>query len=246
MEKSPASERGPAVLVVGLAVLVLLWLPPLPWTIKAAEFPSRWLDLFCALKLIKSDATWRCRWDYLFFPPLFLYALAVAWKSRVSAAECGLTLRHFAGALRLLALPTLLGAAILLFLGVATGTVDSRSFAADSRFWKRLIPLNALIQQMAIQLFFHRQLMPWLGPGRRTAVALTLFFVAVHTPNSGLMLGTLIGMYFWARAYQRRPNLYALALSHALLSALLMQTMPKWLLPSVSVGHRFLEKVMGW
>jgi len=62
------------------------------------------------------------------------------------------------------------------------------------------------------------------------------------TGQPAMMLGTLVGMYFWARCYQRYPNIYALALSHAFLSAVLMQAMPKWLLPSVSVGHRFVEK----
>ena len=246
MENQPASKRSPAVWVVGLTVLVALWLPPLPWTLHAADLPPRLRDLCAALKLFKSTETWRGRWDYFLFPPLFLYALVATWRSRASAAECGFTFRYFTGALRLLLLPTFLGAAVLILLGLAAGSIDARSFAADSRFWKRLIPLNALVQQTAIQVFFHRQLMPWFGPGQRTAGALTLFFVAIHTPNPGLMLGTGLGMYFWARCYQRQPNLYALALSHAVLSALLMQTMPPWLLPSVSVGHRFLEKVMGW
>ncbi len=234
-------QRSPAVFVVGLLTLVALWLPPLPCTVHAADLPKPLFDLLHAIRSIKPDESWRLRWDYFVIPPLFIYALWVTWKSRVSLAESGLGFRHFIGALRQLALPTLVGAAILLAVGCAC-----HSLSISDRFWKRLNPLSGLVQQMAIQLFFHRQLMPWFGSGRKTAWILAIFFAALHAPNPALMIGTLCGMYFWARAYQKAPNLYAIAISHALLSALLMHTMPRSFMPSVSVGHRYIEKVWGF
>jgi hypothetical protein len=132
-----------------------------------------------------------------------------------------------------------------ILIGIFGGTITStEAFWKTDRFWKRLNPLAALLQQTAVQIYFHRQLAAWFGHGRKTAVLLTLLFVLLHVPNPGLMLGTLVGMYFWARCYQTYPNLYALAISHALLSAVLMQTLPKVLLPSVSVGWRFIRKGM--
>ncbi len=240
MQNNPTVESGmrrPAVFVVGLVTLVVLWLPPLPFTVHASAFPSALLDLLTCFRAIKPTESWPLRWDYLVLPPLFIWALFIAWKSRVSAADAGLTLRHFGDAWKALWLPTLIGALVLFSIGAACHSID-----ITPRFWKRLNPLNGLLQQMAIQLFFHRQLMPWYGSGRKTAAILALFFAILHIPNPALTLGTLFGMYFWARAYQKAPNLYALAISHAFLSSVLMHTMPKAFLPSVSVGWRFVEK----
>lgn len=228
-----STGRRSVVFVVGALTLAALWLPPLPFALNASDFPSfliRW-------GLFNSNDRWSLRWDYFILPPLLIWALIVAWKSRVSVADAGLTFRHFSGACRLLALPTLIGAFILFAIG---GLYHSTEITP--RFWKRLLPLNGFVQQLAIQLFFHRQLMPWFGTGRKTAAILAIYFAVLHLPNPGLTTGTLFGMYFWARTYQKEPNLYALALSHAFLSATLMHTLPKAFLPSVSVGWRFIEK----
>jgi hypothetical protein len=209
--------KNPAVFIVGLVALAALFLPPLPFS------------LFSNTPL---------RWDYILIPPLVIYAAWITWKSRASWSELGLTFENFKPALRYLILPTLIGAIILLVIGFTL----KPDFKITLHFFKRLIPLNGFAQQLVIQIFFHRQLMSWFGTGRKTAWILTLYFVALHFPNPGLMLGTAIGMYFWARCYQLHPNIYALSLSHAFLSALLMECMPKWLLPSVSIGYRFIEK----
>lgn len=236
-EATPSS-RNPAVFIVGFVTLVVLWLPPLPYTIHATDLPGPLFDLLRFVRSIKPDESWRLRWDYFILPPLFIYALWMTWRSRGTLAESGLTAKNFGAACRALAMPTLIGAAILLLIGAAMHSGDYHE-----RFWKRLNPLNGLVQQLAIQLFFHRQLMAWFGAGRKTAWILTLFFVALHAPNAALMVGTLYGMYFWARAYQKAPNLYAIAISHALLSALLMHSLPEKWKPTVSVGYRYLEKM---
>jgi len=254
-DPQPATPKSVAVFVVGIATLIVLWLPPLPFSI---QLPQMWLDALGALGVFKSGDLKALRWDYFIVPLLVVYALWITWKTRPGnnhlgrgdpslaeshvprgfLHESGLTGANFWGAIKLLALPTLLGAVFLLGFGACCHSIE-----ITPRFWKRFLLNSAIFQQMVIQLFFHRQLMPWFGAGRKTAWILTIFFAALHAPNPGLMLGTLIGMYFWARCYQRQPNLYALAISQALLSALLMHTMPKWMLPSVSVGSRFVEKV---
>jgi len=256
-DPQPATPKSVAVFLVGIAALISLWLPPLP---ASLQFPQTWLDALGAIRLFKPGDLKPLRWDYFVVPLLAVYALWITWKSRPGnnypgkgdpslaespvpggfLHESGLTGANFLGAIKFLALPTLLGAFLLLGIGACCHSID-----ITPRFWKRFLLNSAIFQQMVIQLFFHRQLTPWFGAGRKTAWVLTLYFAALHAPNPGLMLGTFIGMYFWARCYQRQPNLYALAISQALLSALLMHTMPKWMLPSVSVGLRFVEKV-GW
>jgi hypothetical protein len=232
------TARHPAVFVIGALALVALWLPALA-DVQTASIPDFCRNLLVRLRVIRFDEGMLClRWDYLIIPVLLIWAVWITWKSRPSLKECGLDFSHFFSALKYLALPTILGALLLLLIGLGCKSID-----IEPRFWKRFLLNSAIFQQFVLQVFFHRQLMPWFGAGRRTAVYLTLYFVALHEPNPGLVLGTLIGMYFWARCYQRFPNLYALAISQALLSALLMHTLPRTLLPSVSVGLRFVEKV---
>lgn len=237
-------SRG--VFVVAIAALIFLWLPALPYEISITRLPSFLANLLVKLGISKADEVWKMRWDYIGIPLLVPCALALVWKSHVNAEEAGLTMKNFWPACRYLLLPTFVGICILVVIGYSTHPVEW-----SDRFFKRLIPIPAFFQQVVIQLFFHRLLFPWYGKTKRTALLVTVYFVALHAPNPGLMIGTLFGMYFWARCFQLHPNLYALALSHALLSAVLMQTMPKWLLPSVSVGARFVEKGMksnwwGW
>lgn len=232
-----SQERSVAVFIIGTLSFILLWLPPLPYSLKASDFPSFLLSILSNTGLIRATDCWSMRLDYFVFPILFFYAGWTMRNTHISWIEFGFGYKNFIDAARCLFLPTLLGALALLAIGAINHSID-----ISPRFWKRLNPLAALIQQIVIQCFFHRQLIPWFESGRRTAWILTLFFVALHVPNPGLMIGTLFGMYFWARCYQQKPNLYALALSHSILSAILMHTMPKWLLPSVSVGHRFVEK----
>ncbi len=240
----PLPPRSAGVFVVALATLVALWLPAFESPLQPADLPA-WL---AEVLRLDSSARWRPRWDYLVVPVLFAWVSLSTWRSWPGAAALGLSPRNFWAACRGLVLPTLAGLALVLAIGAAWGQPPSEVFRAGSPFWKRLIPIPAFFQQLVIQGWFHRQLMPWLGRGRRTAAVLTVYFVLLHAPNPGLMLGTLVGMYFWARSFQRHPNLYALALSHALLSAALMGAFPKALLPSVSVGLRFVEKgiAAGW
>ncbi len=242
-EPASALRRSLAAFIIGGLILILLWLPPLPITLRASDLPHAFFEFLSFFRGIKLSEAWPLRWEYLFFPLFSFYALWMTLESHISLKEAGLSTSSFVGALRYLWWPTLLGAMVLLGMGVLCHSVE-----ITPRFWKRLNPIPGFFQQMVIQLFFYRQLAPWFGTGRKTVWILAFFFMILHAPNPGLMMGTLFGMYFWVRCYQQQPNLYALALSHAFLSALLMHTMPKWLLPSVSVGHRFVEKgiAQGW
>jgi hypothetical protein len=231
--------RNSAVFIIAGLAFVALWVPPLPFSWSATDLPTILFDVGTKSGWFNPTDVWKLRIDYIIFPVIAVYAGVVTWRSHPTLEEAGLTFRNFGPALKYLIVPTLTGAVILLLIGFFCGSIQ-----LSDRFWKRLFPLPALLQQMGIQLFFHRQLMSWFGEGKKTAWIVTFFFMAIHLPNPGLMLGTLCGMYFWARCYQKFPNLYALSLSHALLSALLMQTLPKWLLPTVSVGYRMIEKGM--
>ena len=104
------------------------------------------------------------------------------------------------------------------------------------------IPFWALFQQYAAQSFVNRRLQIVFGPGKLSACFTALIFAAVHLPNPALVVATLVAGYIWARAFQRVPNLYIIALSHGLLSALFVNVMPKSILPNMVVGYNYLLK----
>jgi hypothetical protein len=51
-----------------------------------------------------------------------------------------------------------------------------------------------------------------------------------------LTLACAIAGYIWAKAYERSPNLFANAVTHAIASALIANSLPHWLLKNMVVG----------
>lgn len=145
------------------------------------------------------------------------------WKRGESAASVGLTFRHFTGALKLLALPTAM--ALLLFLLVDRLTPHA---PAGGRFLKRFVQILpwALLQQGLLQATFNRRLVASHGRGWRTSLLNGLFFAGMHLPGPLLTGLTFVAGTVWSWAYQRKPNLLALVLAHALLSAAAQDLLP--------------------
>jgi membrane protease YdiL (CAAX protease family) len=152
--------------------------------------------------------------------------------------ELGFTTRGFGRAVGLVLPPTLLACGIFAAIGYWNG-----SFHRTSNFWTNLlvVPVWGLIQQYVLQGFIYRRCRemmaeagrPW--PAMLTAAGL---FALVHAPNRTLMLLTFCGALIWTWVYERAPNLFALALSHAAISLMLMNSLPSWLLESMSVGYK--------
>lgn len=181
-------------------------------------------------------------------PALFAIALMIN-SQRVrgeSLGEIGLGAGHFSRALRLLFAPTVIACGVFAAIGYFTG-----SFHRTSHFWLNALvtPVWALIQQYVLQAFIYRRVRfllvdDSLAPaGRRRQVRLTIFataaiFSCAHAPNLALMTLTFTGGLMWSWVYERAPNLFAIALSHAAISLMLMTSLPPWLLPSMSVGYK--------
>jgi membrane protease YdiL (CAAX protease family) len=189
----------------------------------------------------------RHRW-LMAVPALLAIALMVN-SQRVrgeSAREIGLSFDYFSRALRLLMGPTLIACLGFASIGYFTG-----SFHRTSHFWLNALvtPIWALIQQYVLQGFIYRRvrfllLNDSLSPKDRkrrlrlAIVATAAIFSCAHAPNPMLMTLTFTGGVIWSWVYQRAPNLLAVAISHALISLMLMTSLPPWLLPSMSVGYK--------
>jgi len=94
-------------------------------------------------------------------------------------------------------------------------------FYRDHAFWLRLVqyPLWALLQQYIALAFFFRRFREVFSPHHFLAIlASAATFSAMHIPNPPLIILTFLGGLFWSWAYHKRPNLFTIVLSHAILA----------------------------
>ncbi|MCA1817331.1 MAG: hypothetical protein LC746_13235 [Acidobacteria bacterium] len=96
-----------------------------------------------------------------------------------------------------------------------------------------------LLQQYALQGFINRRAQIIFGAGWRSILLTALVFALLHLPNPWLAAATFLAGLGWAHAYQRAPNLFALALSHAVLTWALISTVPAAALEGLRVGFKY-------
>lgn len=150
--------------------------------------------------------------------------------------EIGFRADNFPASCRLLLLPT--AAAVILI--VAMGwLLNHQVFAGHFRVRFLSLPLWALFQQYALNGFINRRAQLALGKGLKSIAVVAVVFALLHLPNPLLAIVTLIGGLIWAAVYQRQPNLFALALSHTVISITLALTISSNLLDSLRVGFKY-------
>lgn len=160
-----------------------------------------------------------------------------------TARELGLGGANFTRALRLL-VPLMIGGALLLVLGAwlrfgtlatwerARGGWALVGFAVWGGAW-------GFVQQYALQAFINRRLQMLWGTGWHTTLVVAALFALLHLPNPALTAATFAGGLMWAWVYQRAPNLWALAISHAVMTWVLIVTLPAGALAGLRVGYKY-------
>jgi membrane protease YdiL (CAAX protease family) len=154
-----------------------------------------------------------------------------------SAREIGWRLDNFVSAARLLALPMLVVAVLLVGIGLVMKSL--RFDRQQVLEWAVWLPLWGLMQQYVLQGFINRRAQTLFGRGSKSVLLVALIFALLHLPNPWLSVATFAGGLVWAYVYQRAPNLLALALSHALMSMLLALSLPPATINSLRVGIKY-------
>jgi membrane protease YdiL (CAAX protease family) len=158
-----------------------------------------------------------------------------------SARQLGFRLDNFGAALRLLLALFAAPAMALVLYGWYVGQLDfGRWRGGQSLLSLPLLGvLWGLVQQYALQGFVNRRAQILWGKGYKSVTLVALVFAFLHFPNPWLTLATLLGGLIWAFVYQRAPNLYALGLTHGLMTWVLISAVPPPLLNNLRVGYKF-------
>jgi len=154
-----------------------------------------------------------------------------------SARDIGWRMDNFVRALASLALPMLVFAVLIVITGWLT-----KGFRADKVYlwqWLAWLPAWALIQQYALQGFINRRAQILCGRGFSSVVLVGCIFAVLHLPNPLLACATFVGGLIWGSVYQRHPNLPVLAISHTLMSLVLVWALPPSMMSNLRVGFRY-------
>ncbi len=152
----------------------------------------------------------------------------------------GFRMDNFVNACVPLLIAMALGSAVMVAIGWTLGSL--RVALPAQRSYILLYPIAGvawgLLQQFALQGFVNRRAQIIWGRGWRSCLLVAILFAVFHLPNTWLSVATFIGGLIWAPVYQRYPNLFALALSHAIMTFVLVTTMPESALQGLGVGFR--------
>jgi membrane protease YdiL (CAAX protease family) len=156
--------------------------------------------------------------------------------------DLGFRLDNFIQAGLLLLIPMAVTAILCLILGRWFGRrTDFSNWHAGTPLILQLI-LGVgwgLAQQYVLQGFINRRAQLLSGKGWLSVLMVAAVFSALHLPNLWLAVVTLVGGVVWAAVYQRAPNLFALAISHSLMTWVIVSTLPASALHHLRIGFKY-------
>jgi membrane protease YdiL (CAAX protease family) len=157
------------------------------------------------------------------------------WRA-TRTGEWGVDASAFLPALRAAMIVAGCAALVIYPVGVMLSTVQQRSNPLGDLvfllFW-------AAGQQFALQTVLLREAQA--VSGRRRGIWLAaLMFAAIHLPNPFLILMTFVGALAWCWIYDRHPNIVPLAVSHALVTLVILYSFDDSITGRLRVGYAYL------
>ena len=156
--------------------------------------------------------------------------------------DLGFRFDNFVRAIFLLLLPMLAVSILLLILGWRSGErIDFLRWHSGTPLIVQLLLglVWGLAQQYVLQGFLNRRTTIVLGRGWPSILLTAAIFAGLHLPNAWLAVVTFTGGLIWAAVYQRVPNLFALAVSHSLMTWVVVSTVPASALHHLRIGFSY-------
>jgi membrane protease YdiL (CAAX protease family) len=177
--------------------------------------------------------------------PIFLAFVFMISSHRLrseSLRDLGFRFDNFLVTIKLLLLPMIAIAVLCLLAGWwFGGEMNFRRWHAGRPIAGQLL-LGfgwGLLQQYVLQGFINRRAQLSLGAGWISILLVATVFAGLHLPNPWLTLVTFVGGLIWAAVYQTAPNLFALAVSHSLMTWILVSTLPASALNHLRIGLKY-------
>jgi membrane protease YdiL (CAAX protease family) len=177
-------------------------------------------------------------------PIALAFGLMIAshYQQGESLRDLGFRFDNFGRAFKLLLLPMLLTVIICLLVGWWFGGGINFLRWHPSRFILAQLALGfgwGLIQQYVLQGFINRRAQIVWGSRWLSVILVAIIFAGLHLPNPWLTLVTFAGGVVWAAVYQRAPNLFALAVSHSVMTWVVISTLPPSALNHLRIGFKY-------
>lgn len=174
-----------------------------------------------------------------FYVCIIAYAIGSSLLHRNPLRQIGIRADTLAASARDVALPTVLAIGLFLAAGWLLGSLridDGGRVLSRIGFYYGW----GLLQQYALQGVVLLRLHD-AGLRRRAPLAAALLFAAMHVPNPGLMALTFAGGWIWCRSFERHPNLFTLAMSHACAAVVANASLPRWFTAGLHIGPGYLH-----
>jgi hypothetical protein len=167
-----------------------------------------------------------------------LMTLGAHWYHRERPSDLGFRLDNLRPALRDAAAMILPLIALIAIHGWWTGHWDPKALGAE-----RFVGLLTwgLFQQYLLQGYVHRRLIPLVPWPPLREVVVGLIFAALHLPNPVLVPVTFATGFVFAVLYRRHPNLFVLALCHAVGSTAVAYGFDPEILHKMRVGPGYFR-----
>ena len=156
--------------------------------------------------------------------------------------DLGFRLDNFLQAAGLLTLPMIVTAIVCLAIGWWTGErIDFLRWHISRPLAVQLILGFAwgFVQQYMLQSLVNRRAQIIWGRGWLSVLVVAAIFAGLHLPNPALTVATFVGGVIWAAVYQRAPNIFALAISHSLMTWIVVSTVPASALHHLRIGLKY-------